>query len=189
MVCALFLHGVGQVAFHSEHLGLRRPVYVGVEDAYAESHVSQGDREVGRDGRFAYPALSRCDGNDLGDAARGRLQLGFGARGGAALLDDYQYRLTGEFAFEQFLGLVFDFHCERVARLGEAEYDGDFSGRRGDLLDKTAADDVLPRFGMDERREQMSDFFFHICVVTFPAKITYILQNKYRLTFFFIVFR
>ena len=29
------------------------------------------------------------------------------------------------------LGLVFDFHCERVARLGEAEYDGDFSGRRG----------------------------------------------------------
>ena len=52
-----------------------------------------------------------------------------GARGGAALLDDYQYRLIGEFAFEQFLGLVFDFHCERVAGLGEAEYDGDFSGR------------------------------------------------------------
>ena len=78
-----------QVAFHSEHLGLRRPVYVGVEDAYAESHVSQGDRELGRDGRFTYPALSRCDSNDLGDAARGRLQLGFGARGSAALLDDY----------------------------------------------------------------------------------------------------
>lgn len=99
------------------------------QDAYAESHVSQGDREVGRDGRFTYPALSRCDSNDLGDAARGRLQLGFGARGSAALLDDYQYRLIGEFAFEQFLSLVFDFHCERVAGLGEAEYDGDFSGR------------------------------------------------------------
>lgn len=54
--------------------------------------------------------------------------LGSG-RGRAALLDDYQYRLIGEFAFEQFLGLVFDFHCERVAGLGEAEYDGDFSGR------------------------------------------------------------
>jgi len=37
--------------------------------------------------------------------------------------------LIGEFAFEQFLSLVFDFHCERVAGLGEAEYDGDFSGR------------------------------------------------------------
>lgn len=60
-------------------------------------------------GRFAYPALSRCDGNDLGDAARGRLQLGFGARGSAALLDDYQYRFPGEFAFEQFLGLVLIF--------------------------------------------------------------------------------
>lgn len=142
-----------QVAFHSEHLGLRRPVYVGVEDAYAESHVLQGDREVGRDGRFAYPTLSRCDGNDLGDAAVVVFSLGSGRGRLPALLDDYQYRLTGEFAFEQFLGLVFDFHCERVARLGEAEYDGDFSGRRGDMLDKTAADDVLPRFGMDERRE------------------------------------
>lgn len=83
--------------------------------------------------------------------------------------------VSREFAFEQFLGLVFDFHCERVAGLGEAEYDGDFSGCRCDMLDKTAADDILPRFGMNERREQMSDFFFHICVVTFLAKITYIL--------------
>ena len=54
------------------------------------------------------------------------------------------------------------------------------------MLDKTAADDILPRFGMNERREQMSDFFFHICVVTFLAKITYILQNKYSMSNYFI---
>ncbi len=96
--------------------------------------------------------------------------FGFGARGSAALLDDYQYRFPGEFAFEQFLGLVFDFHCERVAGLGEAEYDGDFSGRRGDMLDKTAADDILPRFGMNERRQQMSDFFLPYLCSDFPCK-------------------
>lgn len=58
------------------------PYISAVEDAYAESHVPQGDREVGRDGRFAYPALSRCDGNDLGDAAVVVFSLGSG-RGAA----------------------------------------------------------------------------------------------------------
>ena len=65
--------GFGNIPFHAEHFGLRRPVDVRVEDADAESHVPQGDGQVGRDGRLAYPALARSHGDHPGDAARSGL--------------------------------------------------------------------------------------------------------------------
>ena len=160
-VRSLLLHRIGQVPLHAEHLGLRGTVNIGVENSDAVTHVAQCDGEVGRHGGLSYPAFARCHGDHFGDAAGGRLELGFGPRRSAALLDDDHDVLLREFTPDNLLGLVFDFHRERVAGLGETEYDGDLAGSGGDMLDKAAADDVLSRFGMDDGRQQMSDFFFH----------------------------
>lgn len=55
---------------------------VRIEDADAETHVPQGDGQVGRDGGLAYPTLARGDGDYPGDAAVVVFNLGSG-RGAA----------------------------------------------------------------------------------------------------------
>ena len=153
--------GFGNIPFHAEHFGLRRSVDVGVEDAHAEPHVPQRDGQVGRDGGLAYPTLARGDGDYFGDAARGGLQFGFGTRSRPALLDHDEHLCARKRLAQKRFGLVLDLHGERVAGLGEAQHDGDFAfgGRR--MFDESARNDVLSRFGMDDRCEQAFDFFFH----------------------------
>ena len=64
-ILPVHLFGFGQVTFQTEHLGLRRAVDVGVEDADPETPVAQGDGKVGRDGRFSDTALARSDRYDV----------------------------------------------------------------------------------------------------------------------------
>ena len=171
MVHPVLGDGFGHVPFHAEHFGLRRSVDVRIEDADAETHVPQGDGQVGRDGGLAYPTLARGDGDYPGDAARGGLQFGFGTRSRPALLDhDEHLRARKRLAQKRF-GLVLDLHGERVAGLGEAQHDGDFAfgGRR--MFDKSARNDVLSGFRVDDRCEQAFDFFFHVVFSFFSAKI------------------
>lgn len=166
MVHPVLGDGFGHVPFHAEHFGLRRSVDVRIEDADAETHVPQGDGQVGRDGGLAYPTLARGDGDYPGDAARGGLQFGFGTRSRPALLDhDEHLRARKRLAQKRF-GLVLDLHGERVAGLGEAQHDGDFAfgGRR--MFDESARNDVLSGFRVDDRCEQAFDFFFH-CRIQF----------------------
>ena len=89
-----------------------------------------------------------------------------GTRSRPALLDhDEHLRARKRLAQKRF-GLVLDLHGERVAGLGEAQHDGDFAfgGRR--MFDKSARNDVLSGFRVDDRCEQAFDFFFH-CRIQF----------------------
>ena len=87
--------------------------------------------------------------------------VGFGARCGAALLDDHQHFGVRKSLAQKSFGLVLDLHRERIAGFGEAQDDRDFPVRGGRMFDESARNDVLPRFGMDDRCEQAFDFFFH----------------------------
>ena len=81
----------GTYPFYPEHLGLRGTVNIGVEDSDAEPHVPQRDGQVGRDGGLAYPPLPEATAITLAMPPVVVFWLGFGARCGAALLDDHQH--------------------------------------------------------------------------------------------------
>ena len=157
--------GVGHVPFRPEHLGLRGSVDIGVEDADAVAHVAERDGEIGRNGRFAYSALARSDGDDMGDAVRrGALLGGLCRLLRLALADEDRDAVAqGGVALPEPGGyLVFDFEREGVASLSEAECDGDFFGVGRYFFDDAAADDSLARLGMDDAVQQLLDGIFHV---------------------------
>ena len=63
---------------------------------------------------------------------------------------------------QQRLGLRLELEGEGVARLGEVQRHGDVFVRGVDLLDEAALDQVLARFGVDERAEQLDDYL--LCI-------------------------
>ena len=152
-VLVAFAHRLREVTLATEHLGLRRPVDVGVEHPDAVAHVAKREGEVGRDGRLAYAALARGDGDHMGNAARRRVELRLGTRRRAPLLDHHEHLVAGEGPAQQLFGLVLDLHREGIAALGKAQHDGNLAAGRCRVFDKTALDKVLPRLGVNDRGE------------------------------------
>ena len=162
LVDAVLLHGVGQVAFDAEHLGLRGAVDVGIEHADAVAHVAQRHGEVGREGRLADAALARGDGHHVADGACRSAVLLLLRLAGRSLAQHHRDGGVGEGFAQQLLGLGLELEGEGVARLGEVQGHGDVLLRGVDLLDEAALDQVLARFGVDERAEQPDDFLLYI---------------------------
>lgn len=87
----------------------------------------------------------------------------FGSGRGAAppCLDDHEHLAARECLLQELFGLFLDLQGERVARLGEAQDHRHLAGRCGRMFDESARYDILSGFGMDDRREQLFDLFFH----------------------------
>ena len=62
--------------FQVEHLWLRWPEDVGIEQSYLVSHFCQRYGQVGGNGGFAYAALARRYGHDVLNVRQYRFRLG-----------------------------------------------------------------------------------------------------------------
>ena len=87
--------------------------------------------------------------------------LGSGRGAAPPSLTTTSTSVSGKASRKKSFGLVLDLHRERIAGFGEAQDDRDFPVRGGRMFDESARNDVLSRFGMDDRCEQAFDFFFH----------------------------
>lgn len=154
-ILPVHLFGFGQVTFQTEHLGLRRAVDVGVEDADPETPVAQGDGKVGRDGRFSDTALARSDRYDVGYVARhGRFVRSLRFLGSGLLNNNGDGSFQGgKILFQQCLNLPFDLQGEGIAHFGEIQGDGYLVAGSRNLFDESALDKTVLGLRMEDTVE------------------------------------
>ena len=64
-ITSIHMHGIGALILHIKHFRHAWSEDVGVEQTHLIAQSCQGDGQIGRNGRLAYPTLARADGNDV----------------------------------------------------------------------------------------------------------------------------
>ena len=141
----VLLNRHGTAVFGMEHLRHGRTVDIGIQEAYTEAAIGQGDGQVGRHGRFAYPALAAMDSDDI---LCMYWRLGVGRWRLDILLDELGMNLCGDVGVDVSLQCYFrspdDGLHERIVVLGENQGERDLKTRDTDIvLEHTTLHQVL----------------------------------------------
>ena len=172
---AVFLHredkiasvdilGIGTGIFDIEHLGHRRTENIGIEQAHLVTLASQGDSQIGRDGRFAHTAFSRRDRNDVLDLRQelpGRRRLRLTA------LDPYvtfDVDLLAHISENGGLGRFHHRLLERVVGPLENERERDLVALDANVVfDHAGRNEVFPVTGITHRSQCVENQFWIYC--------------------------